>query len=149
LKKYQALAKECNISIVPGTIVERHKDAKTEEDRLLNAAYFISPTGEILHKYVKKNLWHPERPHLASSTHEAHEAFDTPIGRCGILVCWDLAFPEAFRELICDGAKVIIIPCFWALTDCSEAGLKINPSCEGLFLDSMLTARCFENTCGE
>lgn len=147
LQKYQSLAKECNICIVPGTIVERHRDAKTEEDRLLNVAYFIDNTGSVLSKYVKKNLWHPERPHLSSSTDEPHIAFDTPVGRCGMLICWDLAFPEAFRELICDGAKIIVIPCFWGMNDCSEEGLKINPLAEGLFLDSMLTARCFENTC--
>ena len=57
LTKYQALAKACKICIVPGTIVEQHKDAKTEEDRLLNVAYFIDQEGCILGKYVKKNLW--------------------------------------------------------------------------------------------
>lgn len=85
---------------------------------------------------------------MTSSTHDAHEVFDTPIGKVGLLICWDLAFPEAFRELIANGAKIIIIPTFWKHTDCSEAGLKLNPSAEGLFLDSMLTARAFENTCG-
>jgi predicted amidohydrolase len=29
-----------------------------------------------------------------------------------MLICWDLAFPEAFRELIADGAKIVIIPTF-------------------------------------
>jgi predicted amidohydrolase len=66
-----------------------------------------------------------------------------------MLVCWDLAFPEAFRELIANGAKIIIIPTCWMLTDCNEAGLKLNPSAEALFLDSTLTARAFENTCGK
>jgi hypothetical protein len=58
LKKYQALAKELSICIVPGTIVERHQDAETEEERLLNVAYFIGKEGDILGKYVKKNLWY-------------------------------------------------------------------------------------------
>lgn len=66
-----------------------------------------------------------------------------------MLICWDLAFPEAFRELICQGAKLIIIPSFWTLNDCSEEGLKYNPSAEVVLLDSFLTARTFENTCGE
>lgn len=148
LQKYQALAKENNICIVPGTIVERHAGATTDEDKLLNSAYFIDNTGTILNQYVKKNLWHPERPHLSSSTDEPHLAFDSPLGRCGMLICWDLAFPEAFRELICDGAKLIIIPSFWTLSDCSPEGLKWNPSAEALFLDSFLTTRCYENTCG-
>lgn len=32
-----------------------------------------------------------------------------------MLICWDLAFPEAFRELIAQGAKIIIIPTFCML----------------------------------
>ena len=55
VKKYQDLAKKCNICIVPGTIVERHWE--DGEGRLLNVAYFIDNQGEIVGKYVKKNLW--------------------------------------------------------------------------------------------
>lgn len=77
LDAYCALAKELNINIVPGTIVEQHGD------ELHNVVYFISNTGEILGQYQKKNLWHPERPHLTSSEHEPHEAFDTPLGKVG------------------------------------------------------------------
>lgn len=149
LQKYQDLAKECNINLVPGTLVELH-DQGTENERLFNVAYFIDNTGEIVGKYQKKNLWGSiERDHLISSSMDPHIAFDTPLGKVGMLICWDLAFPEAFRELISQGAKLIIIPTFWTLSDCSKEGLAINPTSEGLFLDSMLTARCFENTCGK
>lgn len=58
LNKYRALAKEHNICIVPGTIVERREDAKTNEQKLLNVAYFIDNKGQILGKYQKKNLWY-------------------------------------------------------------------------------------------
>ncbi|KAF2007136.1 carbon-nitrogen hydrolase [Amniculicola lignicola CBS 123094] len=153
LEKYKELAKELGICIVPGTIVERHKreelGVEKEEDRVVNVAYFIDGEGVVRGKYEKKNLWGPiERDHLTSSTHDLHQVFDTPIGKVGMLICWDLAFPEAFRELIAQGAKLIIIPTFWTLKDCNEAGLALNPSAEALFLDSMLTARTFENTCG-
>lgn len=147
LNKYRDLARECNINIVPGTIIELHDQGK-EEERMINVAYFITNTGEIAGKYVKKNLWGSiERLHLTSSSDDAHPVFDTPLGKVGMLICWDLAFPEAFREMIAQGAKIIIIPTFWTLTDCSKMGAALNPSAEGLFLDSMLTARCFENTC--
>lgn len=86
---------------------------------------------------------------MTSSSMDEHPVFDTPLGKVGMLICWDLAFPEAFREMIAKGAKLIIIPTFWTLSDCSTAGLAINPVAEALFLDSMLTARCFENTCGK
>ncbi|CAO1598476.1 hypothetical protein XANCAGTX0491_002242 [Xanthoria calcicola] len=147
LDKYSALAKEQNICIVPGTIVERHEDPATKEQQLLNAAYFIDNKGEILGRYQKKNLWHPERPYLTSSTHEPHEVIETPLGPVGLLICWDLAFPEAFRELILAGAKIIIIPTFWTLSDCSPYGLAVNPRSEALFLESTVASRTFENTC--
>lgn len=66
----------------------------------------------MLASYRKKNIWHPERPHLTSSGPERHTAVDTPIGRVGMLICWDLAFPEAFRELIADGAEIIVLPSY-------------------------------------
>ncbi|KAG4429084.1 hypothetical protein IFR05_015431, partial [Cadophora sp. M221] len=141
LSAYCSLAAELKINIVPGTIIEKHGTS------LLNIAYFISDTGEILGRYQKKNLWHPERPHLTSSTHEPHVAFDTPLGKVGLLICWDLAFPEAFRELVAQGAKLVIVPTFWTLADCSEKGLRRNPFAEELFLESVLVARAFENTC--
>ncbi|KAH7380721.1 carbon-nitrogen hydrolase [Pyrenochaeta sp. MPI-SDFR-AT-0127] len=147
LRKYRDLAKECGICIVPGTIVESHRENEREEDKLLNVCYFIDHEGNITGKYVKKNLWGPERDHLTGSGRDVHEVFDTPIGKVGLLICWDLAFPEAFRELIANGAKIIIIPTFWTLNDCNEAGLKQNPSAEALFLESTLTTRAFENTC--
>jgi predicted amidohydrolase len=46
------------IGIVPGTIVESHRDADKDEDKLLNVAYFIDHEGNIAGKYVKKNLWY-------------------------------------------------------------------------------------------
>jgi len=149
LSNYRDLAKELKINIVPGTIIELH-GAGTPGERLLNVAYFIDSTGAVAGRYVKKNLWGAiERDHLTSSAREEHPVFDTPLGKVGMLICWDLAFPEAWRELIAQGAKMVIIPTFWTLSDCSEKGLKVNPRAEALFLDSVLVARTFENTCGE
>lgn len=122
-------------------------------------AHFIAAgSGEIVGTYQKKNLWHPERPHLSPGKHEPHSAFDTPLllnpddpenspkVRAGMLVCWDLAFPEAFRALIADGAQLIIIPSFWLVTDLDEVGLALNPDSEKIFLDAAIVSRAFENT---
>ncbi|KAJ5737734.1 uncharacterized protein N7483_002859 [Penicillium malachiteum] len=147
LKNYQSLAKELKICLVPGTIIEKEIGANNST-LFYNTAYFISNDGTILGKYRKKNIWHPERPHLVSSGSESHAAIDTPIGRIGMLICWDLAFPEAFRELIADGAEIVIIPTFWTPNDASADALRHNPASEALFLSSTLTSRCYENTCG-
>lgn len=45
--------------------------------------------------------------------------FDTPIGRVGMLICWDLAFPEAFRELVTKGVEIVILPSFCMLPSSS------------------------------
>lgn len=124
----------------------------------LNLAPFISYTGELLGSYAKANLWHPERPHLTSgpasqssmapghSRPQPHSVIETPVGPVGILICWDLGFPEAFRSLILQGAKIIIIPTFWTAYDMSAEGLAYNKDAEVLFLQSTLVARAFENT---
>ncbi|KAK8111382.1 nitrilase [Apiospora kogelbergensis] len=150
LEKYQALAKELNICIVPGTIVEARSDDDTstssEGPSMLNVAYFVSSSGDVVGRYQKKNLWHPERHHLVSSAHEPHEAFDTPLGRVGMVACWDLAFPEAFRELISDGAEIICVPSFWTMRDVNDEGWELNNNGEAEFLNSAIVTRAFENT---
>ncbi|KAJ5165623.1 Carbon-nitrogen hydrolase [Penicillium coprophilum] len=146
LAKYQSLAKELHICIVPGSIIEKH----TRPDQSIlfyNTAYFISNDGTVLGSYNKKNIWHPERPFLTSGS-EPHTAIDTPIGRVGMLICWDLAFPPAFRELIRDGAQIVIVPTYWTPHDASPEARAYNPDCEALFVESIITSRCFENTCG-
>jgi predicted amidohydrolase len=83
----------------------------------------------------------------SSANDSRHVAFDTPLGKVGLLICWDLAFPEAFRELIMQGAKMIIVPAFWKYTDAGDVGIKRNPRSEGDFLDAAVVSRAFENTC--
>src|ERR1700761_5748784 len=124
--RYQALAKECKINIVPGTIVTVDPKSPSpnasngtsgesvKPPALLNIAPFISYTGELLGSYTKANLWIPERTVLTSgptavrSEHRhrsaeegpppkpnPHSIIETPLGPVGIVICWDLAFPEA------------------------------------------------------
>ncbi|KZL84979.1 carbon-nitrogen hydrolase [Colletotrichum incanum] len=150
LEKYRALARELGISIVPGTIIELDGEEGDDDLDLLNVAYFIGPDGTVLGQYKKKNLWHNERPHLTKGP-EPHGAFETPLGRAGMLVCWDLAFPEAFRELIRDGARVIVCPAFWLADEYKrnrgDGGIQVvNRDSERVFLENVMVARAFENT---
>lgn len=170
LAKYQDLARELRINVVPGTICEPYTaegqlateaDIKAEGSTIewRNMAYFINAgTGDISGAYQKKNLWHSERGHLASSTHEPHTAFDTPFlhadgvtpVRAGFLVCWDLTFPEAFRALIADGADIVIIPSWWYPLDAESdnprerAGARLNKDAERVFVETATILRAFE-----
>jgi len=166
LSRYQALARDLNIHIVPGTIVEPTKrvlsdgdtDAETSSLRaweLRNMAHFVAAsTGNILYTYEKKNLWHAERGVLTAGRHTPHGAFGVPLPggggstvRVGMVICWDLAFPEAFRELVADGAQVVVVPSFWHITKINPELLALNPELEVAFLDSVVVARAYENTC--
>ena len=170
LARYQSLARDLNIHIVPGTIVEPVEpapsagavdgDADAEASglrvtELRNLAHFIAAsTGEILHTYQKKNLWHVERGVLTAGRHDPHAAFDVPLldgsgitVRIGMLICWDLAFPEAFRELVADGAQLVVVPAYWHITKVSPELLARNPKSEAAFLESVVVARAYENTC--
>jgi predicted amidohydrolase len=59
-KVFCEFAKKYSIDIVPGTIVEGDK----AEDAVINCAYYIDSSGEVLLKYQKVHLWHPERKWL-------------------------------------------------------------------------------------
>ena len=141
LEHFRSLARELKIAIVPGTLLEELPDGG-----IANTCYFIGPDGEVLSRYQKKNLWHPERPHLTADSETPHTAFDTPWGRAGLIICWDLAFPEACRALVADGARIIICVSYWDAADGGE-GAGVNPDCETLLLENVCVARAFENTC--
>ncbi|KPM45636.1 hypothetical protein AK830_g913 [Neonectria ditissima] len=159
VQRYQDLAAELHINICTGTIVSeapKHTDqAGDTRPTLLNTSHFVDHNGHLLGNYTKTNLWITERQTLTSSVDYArhssslsdpHQVFDTPNGPIGILICWDLAFPEAFRQLVLRGAKIIIIPSYWTSFDMCGEGLAYNKDCEKLFVQSTLVARAFENT---
>lgn len=64
-------------------------------------------------------LGHHRKVHVPPAEREAFRpgigfaAFDTPIGRIGMLVCYDKTFPEAARQLALDGAGLIASPAAW------------------------------------
>ncbi|NLT06722.1 MAG: carbon-nitrogen hydrolase family protein [Solirubrobacterales bacterium] len=72
-------------------------------------------------------LGHQRKVHLppseigAFSAGEGFAAFDTPVGRLGMLVCYDKVFPEAARTLALDGAETIASLSAWPLDRRSPA----------------------------
>lgn len=88
------LARELQVDIVAGTVIER-----VNKSRMDNVATYISRSGEILSRYRKRNLWWPERDYLVPGEDDDHVVFETEYGKVGMLVCWDLAWPEAFRSV--------------------------------------------------
>ncbi|MDQ6744420.1 MAG: carbon-nitrogen hydrolase family protein [Actinomycetota bacterium] len=78
-----------------------------------NAAACVS--GEGLHG-VHRKAHLPLDEHRLTTTGDHLAAFETPVGRIGMLICYDKAFPEAARTLTLDGAGVL---CFLSAWPCS------------------------------
>ncbi len=79
-------------------------------DRVYNTAALIGPAG-LVGKYRKVHL-----PCLAADrfvdigTYKEPPVFDTPLGRIGLAICYDLRFPESARSLALAGADIIAQP---------------------------------------
>jgi 5-aminopentanamidase len=78
-------------------------------ERLRNTAALIGPDG-LIGRYRKSHVACVGVDCFTVPGDDAYEAFDTPIGRIGIQICYDWRFPEVTRILALQGADVIAHP---------------------------------------
>ncbi len=62
---------------------------------------------------VHRKVHQPLGENMSYAAGDSFDAFDTPIGRMGMLICYDKAFPEAARALALDGAEIIACLSAW------------------------------------
>lgn len=83
----------------------------TERDGsvIYNTSVLMGPDGELVGKYRKVCL---PREEIESGVTPGTEypVFDTRFGKLGMMVCWDVHFPEVARNLANNGAEVIALP---------------------------------------
>lgn len=119
LKAYQPLARELSCWIHVGSLSVKHET----EDLLANRSFLLSDQGEIVATYDKIHLFDVdvpgEKPFRESARyHPGSEAViaDTPFGKIGFAVCYDLRFPQLFRTLAQEGAEIIMMPAAFTKT---------------------------------
>jgi predicted amidohydrolase len=104
---------------VVGGLLER------EGDTVYNCAVLLAPG--VAGRYRKTHLWNKEK-FLYEPGREL-PVFDTPLGRIGVLICYDAWFPEAARTLALKGAQVLCIPSNapddWVQEDQRRGGLTM------------------------
>ena len=88
------------------------------ESILYNTAVLIGPDGDIVGQYNKMHLRGEER--LAFRPGYRYPILETGFGQVGLLISWDLAFPEVARSLALDGAELLIVCANWAQPDAEE-----------------------------
>jgi predicted amidohydrolase len=87
-------------------------------NKLVNRGFVIDDTGEIRARYDKIHLFDVDLPTgeswRESLMYEAGKSAvivpDTPVGKLGLTICYDLRFPELFQRLSEAGAEVISVP---------------------------------------
>jgi formamidase len=93
------LAHETGLWLIPGSVYER------VGAEVANTAVVLSQAGELVATYRKCFPWQPYETTLPGTT---TVCFDIPeVGRLGIAICHDGAFPEIFRSLAWQGAEAI------------------------------------------
>lgn len=83
-------------------------------DRYYNSAVLVGPGG-VIGTYRKMHLPFLGVDRFAWPGDLGFPVFDTPIGRIGMLICYDLSFPEAARALKLNGAEIICVPTNWPM----------------------------------
>lgn len=113
LKHFQALAKELDLWLVIGSLAIKVPD----KEKLANRSFLIDNKGNISCYYDKIHLFDvtlstQEEYKESSRCMPGNQAVvgDTPWGKLGMTICYDLRFPHLFRELAKRGAKCITVP---------------------------------------
>jgi predicted amidohydrolase len=113
------------------------------EHKVRAACLIYNDRGERVARYDKMHLFDVSVPGTSEVYRESDSieagayplVFDTPFGRMGIAVCYDLRFPEFFREMARMGMEILVIPsAFTAETGAAHWEL-------------LLRARAVENLC--
>lgn len=100
-ERFCRLSKTYGIYIVGGFYNKR-------DGKAYNSGILFGPSGKIEGIYDKVHLAGGEKVGLTPGN--TFPVFKTEFGNIGILVCWDMQFPEAARELVLGGADIIVCP---------------------------------------
>jgi predicted amidohydrolase/ribosomal protein S18 acetylase RimI-like enzyme len=122
------MAVSYNINIITGSM------PLLENDRLYNVAYLCHRDGTC-EEQRKLHITPHERRDWVIEGGEGLQVFETDAGRVGILICYDVEFPELARLLADEGMDVLFVP-FW--TDTKNSYLRVRHCAQ---------ARAIENEC--
>ena len=92
--------------VIVGSMPEPHGE------KVFNTAY-VADNGVLAGAYRKLHLFSLLGEDRAFDSGDAWLLADTSIGKVGVIICYDLRFPELSRRLALEGAAVICVPAQW------------------------------------
>lgn len=111
-------AKQYGIYLIGGSMPE--KDA---EGNVYNTSYIFDREGKQIGKHRKVHLFDIDvkggqifKESDTLTAGDSDTVFDTEFGKIGVMLCFDIRFPELSRMMVNDGAKVIFVPAAFNMT---------------------------------
>ena len=121
-----ALAKELHINIVAGSVANRRADG------YYNTAYVFDRSGAVIAEYDKTHLFTPSGEHNFFRMGSRTCRFTLEGIPCGLIICYDIRFPELIRSLTVQGVDLLFVVSQW-------------PAKRAMHLDTLARARAIEN----
>jgi predicted amidohydrolase/GNAT superfamily N-acetyltransferase len=128
VQQFSKLAISYNINIITGSMPE------IQNDRLFNVGYLCHRDGRI-ERFEKIHVTPDEAKIWGMEGGNHLEVFETDCGKIGILICYDVEFPELSRLLANDGMDILFVP---FLTDTQNGYSRVRNCAQ---------ARAIENEC--
>lgn len=105
VEELTTLSRELNLVIV-GSMPEPNGD------KVFNTIYVVD-NGKLAGSYRKLHLFSLLGEDKAFDSGDSFLVADTSIGKLGVIICYDLRFPELSRRLALEGARIICAPAQW------------------------------------
>lgn len=123
---FAPLAKELNVNIVAGSVANRRGD------KVYNTAYVFNRSGECVAEYDKTHLFSPMDEDKYFQKGDHRNTFTLDGVKCGIIICYDVRFPELTRSMTVQGLDMLFMVSQWPLVRVPH-------------LDALTKARAIEN----
>ncbi|CAE6492215.1 MAG: carbon-nitrogen hydrolase family protein [Candidatus Nitrosotenuis sp.] len=111
-------ARKHSITVV-GTLYEKSK----KKTRVYDTSFIISPSGKLLSSYRKIHLYDAlgfrESDKLEPGS-KISLPIRTKVGKIGMMICYDLRFPEMSRILALSGSEILVVPSAWVQGEMKE-----------------------------
>ena len=123
---FSQLARELNVNIVAGSVADQRGG------RFYNTAYVFDRTGSVVASYDKTHLFTPSGEHNFFTPGDHTCRFTLEGVPCGLIICYDIRFPELIRTLTVQGVDLLFVVSQW-------------PMKRAMHLDTLARARAIEN----
>jgi len=111
-------AKENHIQVV-GSFYEKSR----KKNRVYDTSFVINKSGKVISTYRKIHLYDAlgfrESDKMISGS-KITKPVKTSIGKIGMMICYDLRFPEMSRSLAVAGSEILIVPSAWVKGNMKE-----------------------------